>query len=147
MATLEQRLSALASAIGADVKALFARVVPTGGGAGQVLGKTGTGPTDFGWVTPSGGGGGSATVHSVVLDFGATGVRGKTFTVAQPLASVGTKVLMTVAGPADGRMHDELEMDGLDCSAVCLTNGEITVAVRANPGPVSGQYTFNYILG
>lgn len=147
MATLEQRLTNLASAIGSDVKALFARVIPTGGAAGQVLGKTGTGPTDFGWVTLAAGGGGSTTVHSVTLDFGAAGVRGKTFTFAQPLATAGAKVLMTVAGPADGRAQDELEMDGLEAAAVCLTNGEITATVRANPGPVSGQYTFNYILG
>lgn len=148
MATLEQRLTALASTIGADVKALFARMIPSGGAVGQVLGKTGAGATDFGWVTPaSGGGGGSATVYSVTLDFGPVGVLGKSFEFTQPLATPGVGVLMFVAGPADGRALDELELDGLDAAAICVTAGTISVAVRANPGPVSGQYTFNYLLG
>lgn len=145
--TLEARLLALVQAIGADIKALLARAVPTSGAAGQVLTRTGPGATDYAWANVAGGGGGAAAVHSVVLDFGSAGLLGKTFTFAAPLATTASKVVVSVAGPADGRPQDELEMDGLDCAAVCLTNGTLTVSARANPGPVSGQYTIHYILG
>jgi hypothetical protein len=45
-----QRLSDLIQGIGADVKALFTRVLPTGGSAGQVLSKTGSGNYAVGWT-------------------------------------------------------------------------------------------------
>jgi hypothetical protein len=42
---------------------------------------------------------------------------------------------------------DELEMDGIKVSAVCLTNGTITVYVDASPGYIAGGRNFVYTLG
>lgn len=51
--TLQERLSALISAVGADVKALYARAMPSGGTAGQVLTKTSSSDYAATWQTPS----------------------------------------------------------------------------------------------
>jgi hypothetical protein len=42
---------------------------------------------------------------------------------------------------------DELEMDGIKVSAVCLTNGLVNVYVDASPGYIAGGRTFAYTLG
>lgn len=42
---------------------------------------------------------------------------------------------------------DELEMDGIKVSAVCLTNGTITVYIDASPGYIAGGRNFVYTLG
>lgn len=55
--SLESRLVSLVQAIGADIKSLFARSVPTGGSVGQVLTKTGSGDNVVDWQTPTEGGG------------------------------------------------------------------------------------------
>lgn len=56
--SLEARIVAAVQAIGLDVKALFARSQPAGGGAGQVLTKTSAADYASTWQTPSGGGSG-----------------------------------------------------------------------------------------
>lgn len=50
--SLETRLAALISAIGADIKALQSRGLPTGGSAGQLLTKTTATNYDAGWAPP-----------------------------------------------------------------------------------------------
>ena len=45
-----QRLSELIQGIGADIKALFTRVLPSGGATGQVVGKTGSSNYAVGWT-------------------------------------------------------------------------------------------------
>jgi hypothetical protein len=42
---------------------------------------------------------------------------------------------------------DELEMDGINVSAVCTTNGTISVYVNATPGYIAGGRSFVYTLG
>lgn len=42
---------------------------------------------------------------------------------------------------------DELEMDGINVSAVCTTNGTISVYVNASPSYIAGGRTFAYTLG
>ena len=42
---------------------------------------------------------------------------------------------------------DELEMDGIKVSAVCLTNGLVNVYIDASPGYIAGGRTFAYTLG
>lgn len=60
--TLQQRIAALITSIGSDVKALFGRVLPPGGTAGQVLSKSSGSDYAVAWSTPaSGGGGGGIT--------------------------------------------------------------------------------------
>lgn len=93
------------------------------------------------------GGGGSATIYSVTLDLGTTPVQSATLTFADGNASTSSKIVMTCEGPADGRSLDEIEMDMVHCVAKCLTNGVISVVVSGDPGRISGQYQFNYLLG
>lgn len=84
----------------------------------------------------------------VTLDFGTDGVHSKSFNVADAGVVTTNKIMILPSGsPAAGRSADELEMDNFTCSAVCLVNGQITINAFAIPGPVSGQYKFNYSLG
>lgn len=57
--TLQQRISALITAIGADIKTLFGRSIPAGGSTGQVLAKTSATDYAVGWATASGGAAGN----------------------------------------------------------------------------------------
>ena len=58
--TLIARISALITSIGADIKALYGRVLPSGGTTGQLLAKTSATNYATQWIDPpSGGGGGS----------------------------------------------------------------------------------------
>jgi hypothetical protein len=50
--SLETRLAALITAIGADIKLLQSRGLPTGGSAGQLLTKATATNYDAGWVAP-----------------------------------------------------------------------------------------------
>lgn len=62
MTTLVQRLNDVISAIGLDIKSLFARSLPTGGTTGQVLTKVDSTDFNASWQTPSVSGGGSSNV-------------------------------------------------------------------------------------
>lgn len=99
------------------------------------------------WATPASGGGGSATISEVVLDFGSDPVRAKSFAFEDVNAVTSSRVVMTTVAPGDGRSLDEMEMDAITCAAVCLADGFISVVATAHPGPVTGQYKFNYLLG
>lgn len=84
----------------------------------------------------------------VTLDFGTSGVHSKSFNIADAGVVTSNKIMILPSGsPAAGRSADELEMDNFTCSAVCLVDGEIIINAFAIPGPVSGQYKFNYSLG
>lgn len=48
--TLQQRISALITAIGADIKALYGRALPSGGTTGQILAKSSGTNYAVGWV-------------------------------------------------------------------------------------------------
>jgi len=50
--SLQTRLEALVAAIGADIKVLQSRGLPTGGSAGQLLTKTTATNYDAGWAAP-----------------------------------------------------------------------------------------------
>lgn len=95
-----------------------------------------------------GGAGGAVAFTEVTLDFGAAPTYSTTFSFSDGAAGTSSRVMMTPsASPAIGRVVDELEMDSFMCAAVCLVAGTVTVSVVALPGPVTGQYKFNYILG
>lgn len=57
---LSTQIAALASAMGADIKALLARALPPGGATGQVLTKASAADYDAAWQTASAGGGGAS---------------------------------------------------------------------------------------
>lgn len=94
-----------------------------------------------------GAGAGAATIYAVTLDLGSAAVLSKALAFADGNATTSTRIVMTCAGPADGRDFDEIEMDMVHCIAACLVDGVISVIVTGNPGPISGQYKFNYLLG
>jgi hypothetical protein len=50
--TLQERISALITAVGADIKALYGRSLPSGGTTGQVLSKTSGTNYATTWTTP-----------------------------------------------------------------------------------------------
>jgi hypothetical protein len=90
----------------------------------------------------------SLNTYEVTLDFGSTPIGSKKFTIANASVNTNSKIFFTAsASPAAGRQSDELEMDGLTCAAVCSVDGSFDVYITANPGPVSGQFKFNYFLG
>lgn len=92
--------------------------------------------------------GGSASLTEVTLDFGAAPVWSKAFSFADAAVTTASKITMSPSGnPAASRSFDEAEMDGFLCAAACLADGTVSVAVNAHPGPVTGQYKFNYLLG
>lgn len=89
------------------------------------------------------GGGGSAVVDQVTLDFGAAPVFAKTFTFTVAGAVAGQKVVMSTESDAEG----ETEMDGFACAARCPATDTVAASIQAVPGPVTGSRTFNLIRG
>lgn len=90
------------------------------------------------------GGGGSATVEQITVDFGVTGVYSKSGTATVTGAINGDKFIMTAAPSA---IADEGEMDGFLCSARGSALDTLTYAILTVPGPVRGTKTFNLIKG
>ncbi len=60
--SLASRIDDLAAAVRDKLNLMSARLLPTGGTAGQVVTKTGPAVADVAWATPSVGGGGSQEV-------------------------------------------------------------------------------------
>ncbi len=94
---------------------------------------------------PGGGGAGATTLTEVTLDFGATPVFSKTFTILDAAITAGTPILVGSSGnmPA-GVSFDEHEMDALYCVATCAVNGTITLLAVATPGPIAGTRNIIY---
>lgn len=90
----------------------------------------------------------NVAMSEVTLDFGSNPIKSKKFTFAADGATTSSKIMFVPsASTVAGRSSDELEMDNFTCAAVCKVNGTIEVYISAIPGPVKGQYKFNYILG
>lgn len=87
---------------------------------------------------------GALTVSEVEIDFGATPVFNKVFTVTDSGVIASSKIIATQSGDAaTDRDADENEMDFLilNCSP---SSGQFTLNAIAIPGPVSGKYKINY---
>lgn len=125
----------------------FARVIANGssGSSGQVL--TSNGSSTY-WSTSSGGG--SVTIIEQEIDFGATPVYSKSFSLTIP-ATIGQKVMITPSSVnAYGRGIDgffELEMDNFICSGAVFDTDSVIVSITAVPGPVANTRNFNLIIG
>lgn len=95
----------------------------------------------------SGGGGGSATVTSIEIDFGTTPTSYKTFTIIDSAVSTSSFLIINQSGAAaTGRSADENEMDPLIFSGT-PASGSFTLVASALNGPVVGKYKVNYIVG
>jgi hypothetical protein len=96
--------------------------------------------------TLAGAGGGSVVPETVTIDFGSTGVFGKTGSVALAGAVIGESVIMKAA-PAGIPVDDEAEMDGLLCTGKVTVTDFLDYSIMAIPGPVRGTRLFNLIKG
>lgn len=95
-----------------------------------------------------GGGGGSASITSVTVDFGTNNMQQMIFDIALPGATVGQQVIATPSldMPA-GIAEDELEMDMLTCAAKVLSANNIRLIVASLGGAITGQRNINIVLG
>lgn len=99
------------------------------------------------WVDhgATGGGGGSGTVGSQVVDVGANPVSEAwvSFAVAGLLTT--SRIIASVV--SDARSQDELELEPIDARAHCAVNGTMRVLLSASRpgGSFSGTWRVNYI--
>jgi hypothetical protein len=139
------------------------RATPLSGGEiialGTITGGSGYVNGTYTNVPLTGGSGTTAVAATIVVDVGAvtsvtlpaagTGINyayGDTLSASNAnLGGSGSGFSIPVALLAAG--GDELEMDGINVSGQCLTNGTITVYVNASPGYIAGGRTFAYTLG
>lgn len=92
------------------------------------------------------GGGGSATITEIEVDFGTTPTYSKTFTIIDPTVSILSNLIITQSGSAaPGRSSDENEMDPIVFSGTPAA-GQFTLIATSLNGPVVGPYMVNYIV-
>lgn len=93
------------------------------------------------------GGGGSATITEIEIDFGLLPTRTKTFTVIDGYVTIFSKLMINQSGhAATGRQADENEMDPILFSGTPGT-GQFILIANALTGPVTGKYRVNYTVG
>jgi hypothetical protein len=115
--TLQERLSALITAVGADIKALFTRSLPAGGTTGQALRKSSG--TDYAveWYTPS---------TLVIDDATASGTKtyssSKIESVATAAANTAKNEILNGAGAAYDTLSElQALLEGQGSSVTALT--------------------------
>jgi hypothetical protein len=84
---------------------------------------------------------GEAVSLQFSMSLGSVPVYSKHMTFEHVLAKT-TSIISLTAHPD----ADELEMDGLVCSAGCNTDGIIDLYITAVPGPIIGARTFNLTI-
>lgn len=125
---------------------------------GTITGGSGYANGTYTNVPLTGGSGTGAVAATVVVSVGtvtsvtiATNGTGVNYAYGDTLSASNTNLGGTGSGfsipvgllSAGG---DELEMDGIKVSAVCTTNGTITVFIDASPGYIAGGRNFLYTL-
>ena len=125
---------------------------------GTITGGSGYANNTYTDVPLTGGSGTGAVAAQVVVSVGtvtsvtiATNGTGTGYAYGDTLSASNTNLGGTGSGfsipvallSAGG---DELEMDGIKVSAVCTTNGTITVFIDASPGYIAGGRNFLYTL-
>lgn len=109
---------------------------------GQILVKDSLVPFGLKWADTG------SFFHDVDLDFGATGVRSKTFVISDPDVRVGIHHITALhsADISDSRPQDENEMDAIIYRATPgPLDGQITIYADSLFGPVSGKYNLHYM--
>lgn len=91
----------------------------------------------------------AGVVKTLTVDFGNTPSYGSSFVVADSAATTASRITINASGSnANSALSgDELEMDNFAVSAYSASNGNITIAIVPDPGPVQGIRNFNYIVG
>lgn len=99
---------------------------------------------DATWAVPPSG---SFTVTEVELDFGATALHEKEFTITDAAVSGASKLLMLPSSAAPtSRDVDEPEMEAFECR--CRPgSGQFAAFISSLEGRVEGKYKFNYSVG
>ena len=120
--------------------------VPAGGTTGQALVKNSNTSYDFTWQTISGGGGGSASMTEIEVDFGATPVAAKTLTITNAAVTASSKIIVSQSGAAPtGKSADENEMDFILANAT-PASGQFTLRLHSMFGRVRDKFKFNYMV-
>jgi hypothetical protein len=138
-------INAVATSITVAGGAVTAVVLPaTGAGQGYLAAAVLTAANTF-LGPPNGVGAGFTYTVTQVSSLGINYAYGNTLSVsAANVGGTGSGFSIPVALLSAG--NDELEMDGIKVSAVCTTNGTITVFVDASPGYIAGGRNFLYTL-
>ncbi len=90
---------------------------------------------------------GPPIIYEAEIDFGSVALIEKKFTIVDSRVSPTSKLIVQHSlAAASGKAPDENEMDYLELRATPGT-GEFTLFASANPGPVSGAFKINYIIG
>ncbi len=120
--TLQQRISALITAIGTDVKDIYTKVVPAGGTTGQVLRKTSNTSYATEWATPSSTG---ATIDDT------TAAADKVFSSTKTnalIATAKTEVQTAILGGASSAYDTLVELQAF-IEADATATSALTIAV------------------
>lgn len=133
MATLTARVAGLATAIAHHFRdAVMPRLLPTGGAAGQVLVKTAAADFATAWQSAGGGGGASASITRVEVDFGSTGHHSATFDVSVSGCAAGAAIVASASlDMLPGVAADELEMDPVTVAAHAVAADTVRLIIGA----------------
>lgn len=116
--TLQQRISALITAIGADIKALYGRALPSGGTTGQALRKSSGTNYAVEWYTPSVG----AVINDAAASTSETYSSTKIESVATAAATAAKNDILNGAGAAYDTLSElQALLEGQDSSVTALT--------------------------
>jgi Protein of unknown function (DUF2793) len=89
----------------------------------------------------------SGSLAEVEIDFGATALRSRKFTITDAAATAASKIIATQSGKAaTGRFADENEWDQLHLRAVPGA-GSFTLHAACLTGRVSGKFKVSYLIG
>jgi hypothetical protein len=96
----------------------------------------------------SGGGGGSASVTQIEVDFGATPATDNEFTITDAAVTATSKIIASLAyeDTADNTA-DEIIACGVVCTAGKAEAGSFKLLVASLNSALSGKYKINYIVG
>lgn len=92
-------------------------------------------------------GGGSATVYTAIVDFGAGAAKVVKTTIANGAVSGGSIIALCGHKAGAGRPADEVEMEPLVSSVGTVGSGTFDVFTHATQGGAHGQYILSYMIG
>jgi hypothetical protein len=135
--SLASSISALAQAIGLDIKALFARSLPPGGSAGQVLSKASSADYATAWVNNSGAGtytagtgltlsGGEFRITNTAVTAGSYGSASQTLSATVNAQGQLTALSAQSIAIANTQVSGLGTMSTQNANGVAITGGSIT---------------------
>jgi hypothetical protein len=142
--SLASQVSALAGAIRDKINTMMPRLLPAGGGTGQVLAKVNGTDYNATWVSPAAGSG--IPARETVVSFTAPGTS-KTVQVVDAAALTTHRVIAGVSGEAPpGGYADQAELNPVIIQGVVEIDGTVKLIVSSTHLPVMGDYLVNYHL-